>query len=526
MKLGSKVQRAAVAAVLCVGGAACSASVDVGDDAPLSVHASTQALAATGTTFVVLFKAETSPSTVAADVKKAGGTLVASYPEVGVAIARGNAAFSKALAANKLVDTVAPTSGAGIGALPSKKPNRKFPRPPRPGTSGEPLAGMQWNMTQLRAAEARAITPGVKSVIVGVLDTGIDDALPDLKGQVDVARSVTCIGGTPNTDASVWRDDVIGHGSHVAGIIAAKQNGVGTVGVAPGVSLAAVKLSEDGFVYPEAFLCGVYWAATHQFDLANASLFVDPWYYNCPTDPTQRALTIAQQRMVTFASKKGVTVIAAAGNEQQDLAHKTLDPFSPTDQNPSERSITSACKLLPVELDGVIGVSALGSDARLSYYSSYGLGRIDFAAPGGDLHVPATGNVSGQVLAPVPAYSYYYQAAAEWNGRVAVGCADGLDPNDPKSDTSGCKETYALLQGTSQAVPHVTGVAALAISKFGKLTTAELVKKLGKGANATTCPSGAFQPYPEDMPAAVCEGNKSNNGFFGAGKVDALATLR
>lgn len=521
MKLGSGVKRASIVVSLCVGAVGCAPEAS----APLELAVGAQSLIAS-TTFIVLYKGETCPSSAAADVKKAGGTLVATYPEIGVAVARGGAAFQKTLAANTTVDTVAPTTGAGIGALPSKKPGRKLPSPPPPAKSGEPFAGMQWNMTQIRASEARAVTAGSKSVVVGVLDSGIDDSLPDLKGQVDVARSVTCIGGVPNTDPAVWCDDVIGHGSHVAGIIAAKQNGIGVVGVAPGVSLAAVKLSEDGFVYPEAFICGVYWAATHQFSLINASLFTDPWYYNCPTDPAQRALTIAQQRAVSFAARRGVTVIAAAGNEQQDLAHKVSDPFSPTDDYPLDREITTACKLLPVELDGVIGVSALGSNARLSYYSSFGLGRIDFAAPGGDLHLPTAGNASGQILSPVPAYSYYYQAAAEWNGRVAVGCTDGLDPNAPAADTSSCKETYALLQGTSAAVPHVTGVAALALSKFGRLSTSALVTKLAAGATQTACPSGAYQPYPEEMPAQVCEGQKASNGFYGAGRVDALATLR
>ena len=521
MKLVSGLKRASIAMSLCTVAVGCAPEAS----APREVAMSVQSLVAE-TTFIVLYKAATCPTSAAADIKKAGGTLVAAYPEIGVAVARGSAAFHKALSAYGTVDTVAPTTGAGVGALPSRTPGTRLPKAPPPAPTGEPFAGMQWNMTQIHASEARAITAGSKAVIVGVLDSGIDDSLPDLKGQVDATRSVTCIGGAPNTDPAVWRDDVIGHGSHVAGIIAAKQNGIGVVGVAPGVTLAAIKLSEDGFLYPEAFICGVYWAATHQVSLLNASLFTDPWYYNCPTDPAQRALTIAQQRAVSFASKRGVTLIAAAGNEQQDLAHKVSDPFSPTDDYPVERAITTACKLLPVELDGVIGVSALGSNARLSYYSSYGLGRVDFAAPGGDLHLPVTGNASGQVLSPVPAYSYYYQAAADWNGRVAVGCADGLDPNSPAADTTLCKETYALLQGTSQAVPHVTGVAALALSKFGKLSTSALVTKLAAGAAQIACPSTAYQPYPEEMPAEICEGTKANNGFYGAGRVDALATLR
>lgn len=478
-------------------------------------------------TFLVVYRLSSVPSSAAADIAAAGGTLVASYPAIGVVVARaGTQAFVTKLSSSPLVEGVAPTTGAGVSALPTTFPTRKLPPAPPPATSGEPFAGMQWNMGQIHAAEARAITPGKKAVVVGVLDSGIDDTLPDLKGQVDPARSATCIGGVANTDPAVWRNDVIGHGTHVAGIIGAKENGKGVVGVAPGATLAAVKLSEDGFIYPEAFVCGIYWAATHGFDLVNASLFTDPWYYNCPTDPTQRLITLAEQRAVSFASARGVTVIAAASNENQDLAHKTVDPFSPTDAPTVERAVTNSCKLLPVELGSVVGVSAVGGDARLAYYSNYGLGDIDVAAPGGDLHVAVPGNDSGQIISPIPAYSFIYDQARFWNGRVGVGCTDGLDPNDENANPSTCAETYALLQGTSMAAPHVTGVAALAISRFGKMPTELLLTKLQLGATSLACPKSPYQPYPEEMPAETCEGAGIYNGFYGAGEVDALRTVR
>jgi subtilisin family serine protease len=378
---------------------------------------------------------------------------------------------------------------------------------------------MQWNMDQIHAKEARAITPGNPSVIVGVIDSGIDDTLPDLVGQVDATRSVSCIGGIANTARANWAHDDIGHGSHVAGIIAAKQNGVGTIGVAPGVKLAALKVTDDGYVYPEAFICAVYWGATHGVALANASLITDPYYYHCDTDPVQKAIKIAQQRAITFAQSQGLTLLAAASNENQDLNNPKLDPYT-------GKQVDSSCKLLPVELDGVIGVSALAGDRNLAFYSNYGTDGVDLAAPGGDFHVPMTGNASGQVVGPVPSYSYYYQAAGDWNGRVGVGCSDGLDPNDPAADPSTCKETYALLQGTSQAVPHVTGIAALALSKFGKLSTANLLAKLAAGATDTPCPAGIYKPYTSDMPPETCTGTVANNAFYGMGQADAYATIK
>ena len=478
-------------------------------------------------TFLVLYKLESLPSTFKADIAKAGGSVIAPYPEIGVVIASASSTtFASALAKQLLIQAVVPTQGSAVDSLPSVTSTVKAQLAAPAQSAGEPLAGMQWNMRQIHASEARAITPGKKSVIVGVLDSGIDDSLLDLRGQVDVARSVTCIGGAADTSPENWRNDTIGHGSHVAGIIGAKENRHGIVGIAPGVSLAAVKLTEDGFIYPEAFICGLYWAATHNFDLVNASLFIDPYYYNCQSDPTQRAVTVAEQRVVAFAARKGVTVIAAASNEQQDLQNPTTDPFSPTNGETVPRNVDNSCKLLPVELAGVIGVSAVGASGQLSYYSNYGLGVVDLTAPGGDLHVSAPGNASGQIVSTVPSYSYYYQAASDWNGRVGIGCSDGLDPNAPNADPSTCAETYALLQGTSQATPHVTGIAALAISRYGKLSGAQLLAKLALGTTKLACPSNPYQPYPADMEPDTCQGVKAYNSFYGAGLVDALATIR
>jgi len=503
-------------------GGGCGSSAVVEDDVKLAASELTAEQ-----TYLILFTANDVPSAAAKAVKAAGGSLVASFPEIGIGVARSaSPTFLASVRAIAGVDGAAPTQGAALSSLPTKFPSRKLPKPERPASVGEPLVPMQWNLSQIHAQEAHAVQAGKKSVVVAVLDSGIDDTLPDLKGQVDRSRSVSCVGGVPNKNPNPYGYDEIGHGSHVAGIIAAKQNALGTLGVAPGVSLAAVQVTNDGMVYPEAFVCGLHWAATHGANVVNASLFTDPWYYNCPSDPVQRVLMRAEQRAVAFAIAKGVTIVAAVGNEQQDLAHPTLDPFSPTNGASLNRAVDASCKVLPVGLDGVIGVSALAADQQLAFYSNYGLGTVDLAAPGGDFNVPVAGNPSGQILAPVPAYSMYYQAAIDWNGRVAVGCTDGKDANDPASDPATCAETYALLQGTSQATPHVSAVAALAISQFGNLSPSALLTKLKAASAKLPCPVGSYRPYPDVMGPSFCEGAVTDNGFFGAGRVDALAAVR
>jgi subtilisin family serine protease len=487
-----------------------------------------RAEALSGDSYIVLYKAQAVPASAYAEIERAGGTLVAAYADIGVAIARSDSkTFAAELGKNAAVEGVSSTARMRVSALPTQLPTGKPPRPTPPPVAGDPLSGMQWNMDMIRAPQAHNITTGKKSVVVGVLDSGIDDVtIPDLQGQVDAARSVTCVDGVADTDPARWRNDFIGHGSHVAGIIGAKRNGKGVVGVAPGATLAAVKVTEDGFVYPEAFICGLNWAIEHDFDLVNASLFLDPWYYNCLSDPEQRATWIAVQRAVYRAMAHGITVFASTSNESQDLANPTVDPFSPTNGTPTEREIDNSCVFLPVEANGVIGTSALAGDRKLSYYSSYGLGVVDFTAPGGDLHVPMPGNASGQIVSTIPSYSFYYDQAIGWNGRVAVGCTDGLDPNDPNSDPSTCAETYALLQGTSAATPHATGVAALALSRYGDQGTVGVYLRLAQGAQPIACPPNPYEPYPGDAPPKTCEGPTFYNGFYGKGMVDALGTVQ
>ena len=90
-----------------------------------------------------------------------------------------------------------------------------------------------------------------------------------------------------------------------------------------------------------------------------------------------------------------MTVVAAEGNDSDDTAHPTTDVTSPDDTTPIERAITNACVIVPVEVPGVIGVSAVGNfrqtdgdsdpnDYLKSFYSSFGVGVTDLTAPGGD----------------------------------------------------------------------------------------------------------------------------------------------
>ena len=107
---------------------------------------------------------------------------------------------------------------------------------------GDPFSPLQWYARRIKAPDAHKITGGSPKVLVGVIDTGVDASHPDLNDNIDFSRSVSCVGGKANRDQAAWNDDS-GHGTNVAGVIAAEANGQGIVGIAPNVKLAIVKAS-------------------------------------------------------------------------------------------------------------------------------------------------------------------------------------------------------------------------------------------------------------------------------------------
>jgi subtilisin family serine protease len=466
--------------------------------------------------YLVSFAGGSIPANAATIVSAAGGTIAARYTNIGVVLAKSTATgFAALLRADSRVDSVgsAKTVSSKIDIVKSKTAPHPLAGLRAPGS--DPLSNRQWDMDQIRSPQARAVNAGKKSVLVGVLDSGIDITHPDLVGQVNAAASASCIGGVANPDPAVWSNDIIGHGTHVSGTIAGKKNGVGIVGVAPGVTLAGVKLAVDdvndpnfGLVFADAFVCAIDWAIGHNFDLMNASLTIDPFTAPiddifCSDEPDRAAVVKMVRQAVLAAGRKNITLVASTGNMFLDLA--SLKGATPG----------STCKVLPVQLPRVIGVSAVGYTQQLSWFSDYGKGAVDLAGPGGDNLIAdplvTDTTASGQVLSSVPAGSLYYQASADWNGQV-------------QDCSSGTCSTYAYLQGTSQAAPHVTGVAALAISRYGKMPPEVLLALLSLTAKPLPCPASPYDPGMTGQPA-TCTGPTLYNNFYGAGEVDAFAVV-
>jgi len=463
--------------------------------------------AGTQQTYLVLYK----QSSVAADaIAKAGGTLVYSYDAIGVAVARSdNPTFAGDVSADGRVEGAAASAGFGVQLNDDQATDSSgtvdAPATPAPGS--DTLSGLQWDMNQIHAPEARAINGGSSSVTVGDIDTGLDFTHPDLALNVDFANSASCIGGVPNTSPSAWNDDN-GHGTHTAGTIAAAKNGIGIVGVAPNVKIAAIKAGNTaGFFFPEAVVCAFMWAGTHHIQVTNNSYFADPWLFNCKNDPGQRAIWKAERRAIDFAQHNGTIVVAAEGNQADDLAHPTADATSPDDTTPVTRTVHNDCAVIPVEVPGVIGVTADGNKQFKSFYSSYGVGTVSVIAPGGDSRLQLT--------------------AAAPNGRVLSTYPKALFANCLRKVVDPSGATYCYLQGTSMASPHVAGVVALIVSS-GVTNIGAVTARLENTADPMACPDIAmYAPFPATDNGApqVCQGGPGNNGFNGHGQVNALSAV-
>jgi lantibiotic leader peptide-processing serine protease len=463
-------------------------------------------------TYIVLYKTQSVSLDAATVIAKAGGTVVASYDAIGVVIARSdNDAFSSNLTKNSAIQGVAATEKFAT-MLPDNDVNDStaapvIPNTPAPGNDN--LSGLQWDMIQIHAPDARAINGGSSAILVGDIDTGLDYTHPDLAPNVDDAASVNCLSGAP-VPGKVAANDDNGHGTHTAGTIAAAKNTIGIVGVAPNVKIAGIKAGNAaGFFFPEAVVCAFMWAGSHHVNVTNNSYFADPWYFNCKNDPVQRAIWEAERRAIQFAMKNGTVVVAAEGNFADDLAHPTMDLQSPDNTTPVPREVTNACAVIPVEVPGVIGVTANGNLQLKSYYSSYGVGSADVIAPGGDRILQVTSNT------PPPG-----------NGRVLSTWPAALPCTRKVVDPTGA--VYCYLQGTSMASPHATGVAALIASR-GITSPGAIAAKLQNTADPIDCPPDlsiySFFPSVNNGAPQVCEGTLDYNSFNGHGQVNALSAV-
>ncbi|HEX2563005.1 MAG TPA: S8 family serine peptidase, partial [Acidimicrobiales bacterium] len=271
------------------------------------------------------------------------------------------------------------------------------------GRGEEPLADLQWDMEAIGAtsdgAHRRATGRGVT---VGIIDTGVDASHPDLAANFshEMSRNFTmdipAIDGPCEYDTCVDPADVDngGHGTHVAGTVAAARNGIGISGVAPEATIVNLRAGQDsGYFFVYETVAALTEAGDLGLDVANMSFYTDPWLYNCASidDYISGPVTaeeIAEQAFIrqtvlaaaSYAHDHGVTLVAAAGNGHTNLALSERPDATSPDYPPGtavSRVVTDNCLDLPSEAPEVISVSATGPSGTKSDYSNYGLGDVE-----------------------------------------------------------------------------------------------------------------------------------------------------
>lgn len=419
--------------------------------------------------YMVVTNSETLPSGFESKLANYG-QIVRSIPEIGVVVVKPSVAnFEKKVAQLSEVKSVVPDLVTKWIEPEDFTPSTN----PISIGSNETYFKYQWGMDAINAPEAWNAGYTGQGARVFILDSGIDAEHPDLSPNLNTTLSKSFIAGE---DYNIQPGSYFNHGTHVAGIIAAADNSSGVIGVAPHAEIVMVKvLSEySGSGAFSGINAGIVYAANNGADVINMSLGAtlnkNGFYYD-EDDVLQKVpavviqnIILAQQRAVNYAFKKGVTIVASAGNEGTNA-----DGDASLIKLPGGLvNVITVSATAPFEFGYNLESPNLNFDIPASY-TCYGKSLVDIAAPGGDF------------LSEKPLW--YFDMVL--------------------STTS---EGYGWAAGTSMASPHVAGVAALIIGKSGgQMDPSEVAKQLYNTSDQI-------------------EGN-GNSAYYGNGRVNAFRAV-
>ncbi len=298
-------------------------------------------------------------------------------------------------------------------------------------TPSDPLYAQQWYLAQVHAFDAWPTPPALAPVRVAIVDSGVDCSLPDFQGRIVAKRSF--VGDDPCQDTE-------GHGTVVAGEIAANLDATGIVGLAYSAQLIVAKVVRaDGTISVQAEADAIRWAADEGARVINLSL----GGVRDPHHPDRDSFSRLEAAAVAYAYGKGAVVVAAVGNA--DEAYATPWPYAS----------------YPAALPHVIGVSALTRAGGIPDFSDRDPLYNDLAAPGVDI------------------FSTFPAALTA----ARVGCA-------LQGYTDCATDEYRHPEGTSFAAPQVSAAAAVLLAIAPTLTNSQVTALLESTADDVDAATG------------------------------------
>jgi subtilisin family serine protease len=370
-------------------------------------------------------------------ITRAGGAVSYSHESGFIAASSDGAEFLAAVLASGAFDANASGEDMTIQWIPDLRTFEAGEAAITPGN--ETFWNLQWAPKAISAPAAWAAGCTGKGVRVAVLDTGIHSAHVDLAPNFDAAASRSFVPGfNYNQDTGTFW-----HGTHVAGIVASADNGIGTIGIAPEATIVGVKVLHGGSGAFSWVISGILYAATPLSqggggaDIINMSLGAE-----FPKNlPGAGPLVAALNKAVNYADRHGVLVVSAAGNSARDLDHSGNLVATPAESGSG----------IAIAATGPVGF-AVGypngatNFSRPASYTNYGNSAIHVSAPGGDFVLP------GSALCTIPRIP---------SGSVTVPCWVFDLVISPIRGSGASISTYAWAAGTSMATPAAAGVAAL-----------------------------------------------------------------
>lgn len=300
----------------------------------------------------------------------------------------------------------------------------------------DPEYALQWNLQTIGMEAAWARQREAPEVTVAVIDSGVDPEHPDLKPHLLPLEDVW--GELGGEDILVARRadlrfdyrgrDGNGHGTHVAGIIAAvSNNSEGVAGIAgSGVRLLPIKVTNlTGTTNSRLLIEALRRAIAQKVDVINMSIGT--------LNPEFGGVPLALRDAINLAQEQGIVVVAASGNESDR-------------RNNEVQGVT-----LPAAYPGVIAVGAVNAEGTVANYSNGGP-ELDLLAPGGEGNIRFGGQPVLSTWTTYPSFEYLQR-------RVQT-------------------LSYAYTTGTSMAAPHVSAVAALLKAQEPQLSPAQIRARL------------------------------------------------